>query len=36
MARSGPRKIYPYSDEFKLSAVRLSQQPRLRMKGETL
>ena len=27
MPRSGPRKIYKYSDEFKLTAVRLSQQP---------
>jgi transposase len=27
MPRSGPRKIYRYSDEFKLTAVRLSQQP---------
>jgi transposase len=27
MARSGPRKVYKYSDEFKLTAVRLSQQP---------
>jgi transposase len=27
MPRSGPRKIYQYSDEFKLAAVRLSQQP---------
>jgi transposase len=27
MPRSGPRKIYQYSDEFKLTAVRLSQQP---------
>jgi transposase len=26
MPRSGPRKIYRYSDEFKLTAVRLSQQ----------
>lgn len=27
MPRSGPRKVYKYSDEFKLTAVRLSQQP---------
>ena len=27
MPRSAPRKIYRYSDEFKLTAVRLSQQP---------
>jgi hypothetical protein len=27
MPRAGPRKIYRYSDEFKLAAVRLSQQP---------
>src|SRR5213082_994993 len=27
MPRSGPRKIYRYGDEFKLTAVRLSQQP---------
>ncbi len=27
MPRSGPRTIYRYSDEFKLTAVRLSQQP---------
>jgi transposase len=27
MPRSGPRKVYRYSDEFKLTAVRLSQQP---------
>jgi transposase len=27
MPRSGPRKLYKYSDEFKLTAVRLSQQP---------
>jgi len=27
MPRSGPRKLYRYSDEFKLTAVRLSQQP---------
>jgi transposase len=27
MPRSGPRKVRKYSDEFKLTAVRLSQQP---------
>ena len=27
MPRSGPRRVYRYSDEFKLTAVRLSQQP---------
>jgi transposase len=27
MARSGPRTVRRYSDEFKLTAVRLSQQP---------
>ena len=27
MPRSGPRKVDRYSDEFKLTAVRLSQQP---------
>ena len=27
MPRSGPRKVHKYSDEFKLTAVRLSQQP---------
>jgi transposase len=27
MPRSGPRKVYRYSDEFKRTAVRLSQQP---------
>ena len=27
MPRSGPRKVHRYSDEFKLTAVRLSQQP---------
>ena len=32
MPRSGPRAVRKYSDEFKLTAVRLSQQPRLQMK----
>jgi transposase len=27
MPRSGPRKVHKYSDDFKLTAVRLSQQP---------
>ena len=27
MPKAGPRKVYRYSDEFKLTAVRLSQQP---------
>jgi hypothetical protein len=27
MPRSGPRTVRRYSDEFKLTAVRLSQQP---------
>jgi transposase len=27
MPRAGPRKVYRCSDEFKLTAVRLSQQP---------
>jgi transposase len=27
MPRSGPRKVRKYSDEFKLTAARLSQQP---------
>src|SRR5512144_2766889 len=27
MPRAGPRKVYKYSEEFKLTAVRLSQQP---------
>jgi transposase len=27
MPRAGPRKVYRYSDEFKLTAVRLSRQP---------
>jgi transposase len=27
MPRAGPRKLHRYSDEFKLTAVRLSQQP---------
>ena len=27
MPRSGPRKVGRYSDEFKLTAVRMSQQP---------
>jgi transposase len=31
MPRAGPRKVYRYSDEFKLTAVRLSQQPGLQV-----
>ena len=27
MPRAGPRKVHRYTDEFKLTAVRLSQQP---------
>jgi transposase len=33
MPRSGPRTVRKYSDEFKLSAVRLSQQPGLQVKA---
>jgi transposase-like protein len=33
MPRSGPRAVRKYSDEFKLTAVRLSQQPRLQVKS---
>ena len=32
MPRSGPRTVRRYSDEFKLTAVRLSQQPGLQVK----
>jgi transposase len=32
MARPGPRSIRKYSDEFKLTAVRLSQQPGIQVK----
>ena len=32
MPRSGPRSVRKYSDEFKLTAVRLSQQPGLQVK----
>jgi len=32
MPRSGPRKIQKYSTEFKVTAVRLSQQPGLQVK----
>lgn len=31
MPRSGPRTVQRYSDEFKLTAVRLSQQPGLQV-----
>jgi len=30
--RSGPRTLYKYSDEFKLTAVRLSHQPGMQVK----
>jgi transposase-like protein len=33
MPRSGPRAVRKYSDEFKLTAVRLSQQPGLQVKS---
>ena len=33
MPRSGPRKVRRYSDEFKLTAVRLSQQPGLQVQA---
>ena len=32
MPRPGPRTVQKYSDEFKLTAVRLSQQPGLQVK----
>ena len=32
MPRSGPRAVRKYSDEFKLTAVRLSQQPGMMVK----
>jgi len=32
MPRSGPRSVRKYSDEFKLTAVRLSQQPGIQVK----
>ncbi len=32
MARSGPRKVQRYSPEFKLTAVRLSQQPGIQVR----
>src|SRR5215208_214326 len=32
MPRSGPRKVHRYSDEFKLTAVRLSQQPGMQVR----
>ena len=31
MPRAGPRKVHRYSNEFKLTAVRLSQQPGLQV-----
>lgn len=33
MPRAGPRKVYRYSTEFKLTAVRLSQQPGLQVQS---
>ena len=33
MPRSGPRKVRRYSDEFKLTAVRLSKQPGLKVQA---
>ena len=33
MPRSGPRKVRRYSNEFKLTAVRLSQQPGLQVQA---
>ena len=33
MPRSGPRKVRHYSNEFKLTAVRLSQQPGLQVQA---
>ena len=33
MPRAGPRKVRRYSDEFKLTAVRLSKQPGLEVQG---
>ena len=32
MPRSGPRKLYKYTDKFKLTAVRLSHQPGIQVK----
>ena len=32
MARSGPRKLYKYTDELKQTAVRLSHQPGMQVK----
>ena len=33
MARSGPRRLQAYSDDFKLTAVRLSRQPGLQVQA---
>ena len=33
MPRAGQRKVYRYSDEFKLTAVRLSRQPGLQVQS---
>ena len=35
MPRSGPRKVHRYSTEFKLTAVRLSQQPGMQVQTVT-
>lgn len=32
MPRSGPRKLYKYTDEFKQTAVRLGHQPGMQIK----
>jgi len=33
MSRAGPRKVHAYSREFKLTAVRLSQQPGMQVQA---
>lgn len=33
MPRAGPRKVHRYIDEFKLTAVRLSQQPAIQIQA---
>jgi transposase-like protein len=33
MPRSGPRTVHRYTDEFKLTAVRLSQQPGIQVQS---
>ncbi len=35
MARAGPRKVREYSLEFKVTAVRLSQQPGIQVQVDT-